>query len=116
MYPQAVTEMQKAVRYSGGSLIAKAYLGLVYGESGDQNKAQEIMNELIETSKDGYVPALAFVLVYIGLGENDNAINWLLKAYNERSSELIFVNVAPEYDPLRSDPRFFELLLKMNFE
>ena len=54
--------------------------------------------------------------IYIGLGDNDNAISWLEKAYEEHLSRLIFLNTYPIYDPLRSDPRFIELVKKMSFE
>jgi serine/threonine-protein kinase len=49
----------------------------------------------------------------VGLGEKDQAIEWLQKAYEERSSFLVSINVSPAYDSLRSDPRFKELLKKM---
>ncbi len=79
-----------------------------------KTKAQTILNGSI--SKEGYVPAITFASIYIGLGDNDNAISWLEKAYEEHSSSLIFLNIPPIYDPLRSDPRFIELVKKMGFE
>jgi len=115
-YPEAVSELQKAVRYSGGNLITRAYMGYVYGATGDQTKAKSILNGLFEISNDGYVPSIAFAIIYCGLGENDNAISWLEKAYEERYPELIWLNTNPIYDPLSSDPRFIDLLKKMNLE
>ena len=53
--------------------------------------------------------------IYIGLGDNDNAINWLEKAFEEQSSLLLLLNIDPIYDPLRSDPRFQDLVDRMNF-
>jgi hypothetical protein len=116
MFSEAILETQKAVRYSGDMLKMKASLGYVYGVTGNQAKAQVILNGLIETSKEGYVPPTAFAIIHIGLGDNDNAINWLEKAYEEHSPRLIFLNSSPIYDPLRLDPRFNELVKKMNFE
>ncbi len=60
MFSEAILEMQKAVKYSGDNLVTKADLGYVYGATGDQAKAQVILNGLIETSKERYVPSIAF--------------------------------------------------------
>ena len=116
MFSEAVSEMQKAERYAGKALYIKAYLGYVYGITGNQAKAQEILNELIESAKEEYVPSTAFAILYIGLKNNDNAISWLEQAYEERSPLMVYLNCAPEYDPMRSDPRFISLLKRMNFE
>lgn len=93
-----------------------SYLGYAYGVTDDQYKAQEIINELIEESNAVYVPTIAYALIYAGLGDNDKAISWLEKSYSERTSLLIDIKIAAEYDPLRSDQRFIELVKKMNFE
>ncbi len=116
MFTEAVSEMQKAVRFSDDNPTMKAYLGYVYGATGNQAKAQEILSDLTEASKDGYVPSTAFATIYIGLGDNEKAISWLNKAFEEKISDLIYLNTSPEYDRLRSDPAFIELLGKMNFE
>lgn len=62
-----------------------------------KTKAQTILNGSI--SKEGYVPAITFASIYIGLGDNDNAISWLEKAYEERSSELIWLTQIPFMTP-----------------
>jgi hypothetical protein len=56
------------------------------------------------------VPAFCFALIYVGLGENDLAFESLNKAVEERSSWLVSLNVEPMLEPLRSDPRFAELV------
>lgn len=60
-----------------------------------------------------YVDPLPFATLTIGLGEKDQALAWLEKAYEARSSWLIWLGVDPVYDPLRSDPRFQALLRRM---
>ena len=65
-------------------------------------------------SKERYTPALAFAVVHVGLGENDQALNWLEKAYEERFNRLAYLRREPVWDPLRSDPRFNDLLRRIN--
>jgi hypothetical protein len=54
-------------------------------------------------------------VVYLGLGDKRQALEWLEKAYQDRSELLIFLNVSPVFDSLHSDPRFQSLLRRMNF-
>ncbi len=54
-------------------------------------------------------------MIYLGLGKNDLAIDWLEKAYGDRSNGLVFLKVEPALDPLRTNPRFVALQAKMNF-
>jgi hypothetical protein len=72
---------------------------------------------LQERATQAPVNPLVFALVYTGLGETDHAIEWVQKASEERADSwrLIFLKVAPVWDPLRSDPRFVELLKKIGF-
>jgi hypothetical protein len=68
---------------------------------------------MTELSQRGYVPSWGFALVYTGLGDKDRAFEWLDKAYNERASELPWIKGEPRMDPLRSDARYKELLVRM---
>jgi hypothetical protein len=61
------------------------------------------------------VPAYAIALVYAGLGENDQAITWLQKAYEDRSTSMVFLKLDPELGSLHSDPRFEQLSRRINF-
>lgn len=112
-YEEAITEFQRAVDLSGGSSIAVAGLGLAYGLSGKRVEAQKVFDLLKEKAKQEYISPLAFVWFYIALDDKDQAFRWLEKAYEERHSLLIFLKVAPLYDPLRTDPRYTELLKKI---
>jgi hypothetical protein len=75
---------------------------------------------LDEPSKQKYVPAWLRAKIYAGLGEKDKAFVWLEKAYEERSSttggRFVPIKMDPIYDPLRSDPRFADLLRRMNLQ
>jgi len=72
------------------------------------------MSNLRGLSKQRYVSSYAIAYVYIPLGDFDQACAWLEKAYEEGSPGLVFLKVDPRMDPLRSDPRFQDLLRRMN--
>jgi TolB-like protein/DNA-binding winged helix-turn-helix (wHTH) protein/Tfp pilus assembly protein PilF len=107
-YAEAIAEFQKA-RLDGGSLVA-AQLGHAYAESGKRGEAIRILNELKDLSRQKYIPPFDIALIYIGLGEKDQAFEWLQKSDAERSRDMAFLEVDPVFDPLRSDPRFADLL------
>jgi TolB-like protein/Tfp pilus assembly protein PilF len=110
--PQAIAELQKAERLSGGIADAWSGLGVAYAAQGDETRAREILEKL-KTQSDPYVPPYGVAAVYANLGEKDHAFENLQKAYEQGSIYMTFLVVDPEMDPLRSDPRFAELLRKM---
>ena len=71
--------------------------------------------ELNELSKERRVPAYLIGMIYVGLGENDEAFKWLEKAYQDRSWWLRFIKMDPMVDGLRSDARFASLLQRIGF-
>jgi len=87
-----------------------ANLGNVYAVSGDREKALDIINELIEQSKQKYVSSQYIAEIYVGLNEMDKAFEWLEKAFQERQLEPL----SPLLDPVREDPRFIDLMQRMN--
>ena len=74
-----------------------------------------VLQRLRTMSRTSYVSAFTFALVHVGLGEKDQAFLWLHKAYDERVPELVFLKVDPRFDSLRSDPRYQDLLKRINF-
>jgi len=90
----------------------KAY---VYGRSGQSAQGREALNELEELCRNHEVDPLLVAVANIGMGNKDSAFVWLEKAYLQRSSGLNALKVDPLYDPLRSDPRFANLLRRMGF-
>ena len=88
-------------------------LGAAYARAGRRSDALRILAELKRRKQHGYVAAASFVIVYLGLGENEQAFAWLEEAYKERSNMLQFVKVHPLFDPLRGDPRFVDLLRRV---
>ena len=83
--------------------------GYVYAVSGDTPSALRVLEQLINSRGRMYVSAFEIALIYVALGRKDEALQWLEKAYTERSDLLIYLNVDPRLDGIRSDPRFVEL-------
>jgi len=98
---------------SDGSPTFLGALGYAYGRSGDKGRASQLISQLREISLQRYVSSYDLALIYVGLGENDKALESLEAAYEERSSWMIFIQVTPEFDGLRTDPRFMRLLRRM---
>ncbi len=84
-----------------------------YGKAGERRKALEILSELERQSSQEYEPAFHIAQIYLGLGDNEQALAWLEKACDERSVWLIWLGVDPKFDPLRSNPRFEDLLRRV---
>ena len=112
---KAIAALSKAVTFSSGGLAFEAYLGFAYAHAGRQTEALETLASLQEISKKRYVSAYQFAMIYLGLGETGKAVEWLEKAFEERSGFLPFLKVEPMLDPLRADSRFQDLLKKIGF-
>lgn len=113
MYREAIAELNKANEL-GEDSAAWAGLGYAYARSGQKDEAIKILNRLQERASSGeHVPPLGIVGIYIGLGDKDQAFVWLDRAFDQRSDRLRQIKTNPIYDPLRSDPRFTDLLRRM---
>jgi eukaryotic-like serine/threonine-protein kinase len=110
---EALAEIEKAAALSGAGVEARAYLGYAYAFAGKRTEAQKIIDELREESKTKYVAPYPMALIYTGLGDKDQALQWLDKAYEARASNMVFLTVEPIFDPLRSDPRFADLIRRI---
>jgi len=91
-----------------------AWLGYAYAVSGNQIQARQILDEFTRRASRQYFPSLAFAIVYTGLGDKDRAFEWLSKAVDERGQTVSWLKVNPLWDSVRSDPRFTDLLRRMN--
>jgi TolB-like protein/DNA-binding winged helix-turn-helix (wHTH) protein/Tfp pilus assembly protein PilF len=110
MYSEALAAYEKYSALSGGSPGSAAFLGYAHARLGQRQEALRVLDQLKAASKQRYVPAFSFVIVYVGLGEKEQAFTWLEKAYEEHTNSLAYLRVAAIWDPLRSDPRFTDLL------
>ncbi len=110
MYPQAQQYYQSILAFAPHEPALLALLGHLYAVTGQQASARGIISQLQQMSGDKYVPSLYVALIYIGLGDKDQAFTWLDKAVEERCEYLIYLPTEPMADPLRDDPRFSALL------
>jgi serine/threonine protein kinase len=113
MMDEAIREFQEAVSLSRRNPVYLGGLGQAYALAAKRREAMGVLEELKKQSRQRYVAARAIAEVYIGLGERDQAFFWLGKAIEERDGWLVHFRGDPRYDPLRSDPRFADLLRRI---
>jgi len=111
----AIEELQKALELAHSSPLTISALAHAEALSGNHAMANKLLSQLEELSKKQYVSPYYVATVYLGLGKNELAMNWLEKAYADRSNGLVFLKVEPELDPLRTNPRFVTLQTRLNF-
>jgi len=114
MYPEAISNLEK-YRSRSGQAIALGYLAHVYGRAGKESEARKILRELKQLSTHHYVFPSSFANAYLGIGEREQALTWLERAYEEKDPWLFYLKVWPALDPLRSKSRFQALLHRVNF-
>ena len=108
MYDAAISEFQK-VSDLDGKWLAVADLGQVYASTGNRSEAQKALAELLEQSKQRYIPPAVIAIIYAALGDKDQSFAWLDKSIEERDLIMARLKVDQRFDNLRSDPRFTEL-------
>jgi TolB-like protein/DNA-binding winged helix-turn-helix (wHTH) protein/Tfp pilus assembly protein PilF len=104
MYNEAVAAFQKAIELSPGSTAFTSNLAYAYAVCGKRDRAEAMLKDLKSNA-----PEVA--LVYVGLGDKDRAMTWLEKAFTERFNPGVLLR--PSFDPLRSDPRFQNLVRRI---
>jgi len=114
-HDEAIAEFQKAVVGWRNIVFPTAALGHAYAVAGQEPAAREVLGKLLARSKSEYVSPYEIAVIYAGLGDKDRAFEWLEKAYEERASLLVYFRMDPRIWSLRPDPRFQDLLRRMNF-
>jgi len=92
-----------------------ALRGYVFGRLGRSEEAQNVLQTLLAIARERYVPPYAMAMVHAGLGQFELALQWLERCYDARDVHLIFLTMDPKWDPLRSEPRFSNLLRRCGF-
>src|SRR2546428_2478515 len=112
-FNQAVALYEKAQAATHSPSVG---LGITYVKMGRRDDARRILNQLIEKSRQQYVAADSIAAVYATLGEKDEALRWLDRAFEEHSGGFYSYMFRPEFRPLRSDPRFADLLRRTGID
>jgi serine/threonine protein kinase/tetratricopeptide (TPR) repeat protein len=113
LFDDAIAELRKAVALSEGSPLLIGHLGLAYGLSGSKADAAGSFAELRRMAERQYVPSSALAMVSLGMGDRTAAIDLLDRAYEEHDFSLVFLQVAPWFERIRSEPRFQQLLRRL---
>jgi tetratricopeptide (TPR) repeat protein len=114
-FREAIAEFEKARHIEDAFSDTLGFLGNAYARAGKKLEALKLIDELKQRSKRTYVPPYYLALIYTGLGEKDRALEWLEQDYRDRDAPVTWLKVEPEFDSLRSDPRFQDLVDRMNF-
>jgi serine/threonine-protein kinase len=115
MYPEAIVELRRAVALAGDAPLNIASLGHAYAVAGHRAEARKALRKLDELATRRHVSNFARALIWVGLGENDRALELLELAFQERSPAMGKIKVDPRFDPLRQDARFTDLLRRVGF-
>ena len=116
MFEQAITALRTAMEVSGGMPGLIGWLGLTLGLNGSAAEARSLLDRLHGKAAQGYVPPSSFAWIHLGLGETDEAFEWLDRAVAECDQYMMPIKSYRFLDPIRGDPRFRALLIKMKLE
>ena len=114
MHAEAAAAAKKAGELSGNAQSV-AYRAYALAKGGKLDEAHGLLDELLKLSNQRYVPPYTLAVVYNGLGESGKALDYLEKAFAEKNLLMVFLKVEPKWDNLRSEPRFRDLMNRMNF-
>lgn len=113
MHREAVPVLEKYSALSRGSADSLALLGYAHARLGERSQALRMLEQLKAASKEHFVPSFFFALAYAGLEDKDQAFSWLEKGCDERFARFAYLNAEALWDPLRSDPRFSDLVRRV---
>jgi len=111
-HDEAVSEIEKAIALSGRSIFILDDLGYIYARAGKTDEATKVLRDLDRLASDEYVPAYGRAVIHAALGDQEEALAWIEKAYEERSF-LVYLKVDPAFDTIRKTERFVTTLGKI---
>jgi TolB-like protein/Tfp pilus assembly protein PilF len=114
-YEPAIAAQRKGIEYSQGASAFVTVLGEIYAAAGYWDEAHKILEQLQDLSKQRYVTPYLVARIYAALGKENEALRLLETGYLEREALMVFLKIDPRLDRLRPDPRFQDLLRRMNF-
>jgi serine/threonine protein kinase len=113
LYREGLSDMDKSPALSQGVPALVAFRGYLHALLGERSRALQMIEELSALSKLRFVPGFYFALVYAGLEDKDQAFRWLEKSCDERFIRVVYLNIEAFWDPIRSDPRFADLVRRV---
>ncbi|HVF49056.1 MAG TPA: protein kinase [Pyrinomonadaceae bacterium] len=113
---RAIAEFEEAIVNERDGPEAQAALGYAYAVAGRADKARELLDALKELRPGSYVSPYFVAIIHVGLGEKEAALEWLEQAYKDRHPGMVLMKVDPRFDALRADPRFAELLRRVEHQ
>lgn len=113
-FPEAIEQAQKAKNLSGVSTHPDAFAGYALAKSGKRDEAEAVLNDLLKLSTARFVSPFHIALIYNGLDETEKTLEWLEKAYEQHDPKMVFLMTEPKWNNLRNEPRFIDLLRRMN--
>lgn len=116
MYAEAIAAARLTRKLSPLQTVSVAAEGYALAKSGRPAEARALLDELLKLSTTRFVPASNMARIYNGLGEKDQALTWLERAFEQRDPRLTFLKVDSRLDNLRNEPRFIELIKRMNLQ
>ena len=113
-FSDSIAAHRKAAELSGDSPLMLGWLGLALAKAGEQAEARGLLERLHEMEKRTYVPPTSLAWIYLGLEELDRAFEWMDRGVDARDEMMMAIKNYAFFNPIRSDPRYFSLLRKMN--
>jgi TolB-like protein/Flp pilus assembly protein TadD len=114
LHEPAIAALRKGVNFWPGT-TPLTMLGEAYAAAGYRDEAQKILEQLFALSKERYVTPYGVARIYNALGDKDEALHWLETSYHRQAEWMLLLKVDSRFDNLRSDPRFDDLMRRMNF-
>ena len=111
-FEEGVSEAKRALAIDGGSLLYLASLGHAYAKAGMKKEARATLARLAQASTNRHVSAYHVAVIHLALGDTNAGLDWLERAYDEQSPWIGYLRVDPHVDPVRSHPRFENLLVR----
>ncbi len=115
MFAEAIAEARRARELSGPQTLSFALEGYALAKLGKRDEARVLLDGLLKLAKERFVPPYHIALLYNGLGERDEALAWLERAFQQRDPKIAFLKVEPKWNNLRNDPRFQDLMRRVGF-
>ena len=112
---KAIEEFQCIYKLDEEAYMALGFMGYAYALGGQRAEAENLLNILQDISLRKYVSPYSMVMIHLGLGQNEQALELLERLYEERNDWLVWLNVSPELRVLRDEPKFKDLLRRIGF-